>query len=255
MSKSFVIGFVFGLCLLGIAGAGASRQDGKQAAQYQAEIVDATPVQRTVLTENQRFHSRLHNGFGQNPAGKPISQWIASEKGQKEVLGRYVNGKVWLPSGQPELPSDYFGRFAHDSDAIVRGQAINKNSQITEDDSFLFTDYEVVIREVFKNSKTEPINVGSQITVTCLGGKVVLDDVIMKAGGNGVSLLPVNAQDVLLFLRFIPETGGYKLAEYNGAFELNGNSVRPLAGLFPITPGFFDDEPSFLKTIKDVSNR
>lgn len=160
MSKSFVIGFVVGLCLLGIAGAGASRQVGKQAAQYQAEIVDATPVQLGALTQTQRFHSRLHNGFGQNPAAKPISQWIASEKGHMEVLGRYVNGRMFLPPDYPQVPADYFGRLAHDSDAIVRGQTINKNSQITEDDSFLFTDYEVVVREVFKTNKTKPMNVG-----------------------------------------------------------------------------------------------
>ena len=87
-----------------------------------------------------------------------------------------------------------------------------------------------------------------------MGGKIVVDDVIIKPGGNGVALLPVNAQDVLLFLKFAPETEGYKLAN-NGAFELNGMSARPLAGLFNFDPGFFKDESSFLKTIKDLSNK
>jgi len=78
--------------------------------------------------------------------------------------------------------------------------------------------------------------------------------VIIKAGGNAVALLPVNAQDVLLFLKFVPETEGYQLAN-NGAFELNGFSARPLGGYFHFDPAFFKDESSFLKTIKEVSNR
>lgn len=260
MSKGFVIGFALGLALLGIVGAGASRQGRKgeerrDAEKYQAEIADATPLQVGILTRNQRFHSRLHNGYGKNFPGESISEWIASYKGQRTVLERNVYGRMWFSSDQPEIPEHYFARFAEESDAIVRGRAIHKTSQITEDDLFLFTDYDVVVSEVFKNNATRAIDTGDSITVTCLGGKIVRDDVIIKAGGNGVALLQLNVQDVLLFLKFLPETDGYILAKYNGVFDLNGISARPLVGHFNFDPVFFKDQSSFLKTIKDVSNK
>ena len=256
MSKGFVTGFLAGLSLLGIIGVGASltKQKDLEQQKYQAEIVDATSAQVGVMTEKQRFHSRLHNGLGASEGGKTISQLIQTYKGQKVVLGRYLNGRMWLPSDKPEAPEDYFGSFAQESDAIIRGKAVNKASQITEDDSFLFTDYEIVVAEVFKNSTRPLLNAGTTITVTSPGGKIVLDDVVVKAGGNGEAAFPVNAQEVLLFLKYIPETEGFRLTRYNGGFELNGKFVRPLAGIFPITPSFFANQHSFLKTIRAISN-
>jgi hypothetical protein len=262
MSKSFVWGFIVGVALLIVAGVGASRLQDKNAVvkernekQYRTEIVDATPVQPGALTEKQRFHSRLHNGVGMRVDGKTISEWIASYKGQRVFLGTDVLGRRFLASDQLETPEDFFGRLAQESDAVIRGRITGKISQITEDDSFLFTDYDVVVSEVFQNNLTAPIDRGTTITFTSLGGKIVLDDVIMKAGGNGQVLYPISNQDILLFLKFIPETGSYKLTRDTGSFELNGASVRPFAGLFPLPPGVFKNEASFLKVISAVSNK
>lgn len=256
MSKGFVIGFLVGLSLLGIIGVGASpgKQKDLEQQKYQAEILDATSAQLGVMTEKQRFHSRLHNGLVTSVGGMTISQLIQSNRGQKIILGRYVDGRMWLASDKLEAPEDYFGSFAQESDAIIRGRAVNKTSQITEDDTFLFSDYDVVVVDVFKNSTHTLLNAGTTITVTSPGGKIVLDDVIVKAGGNGEAAFPVNAQEVLLFLKYIPETEAFKLTRYNGGFELNGKFVRPLAGIFPIAPSFFANQHSFLKTIKAVSN-
>jgi len=256
MSKGFVIGCLTGLFLLGIIGVGASRPKQKDLEQqkYRAEILDATPVQVGILTRKQRSHSKLYNGYGKHLAGESISEWIATYRGQRIVLQRNVYGRMFFPSEQPDVPEDYFARFAEESDAIVRGRAIGKTSQITEDDSFLFTDYDVVVSEVFKNNSIAPINTGRTITVSYVGGKIVVDGVIIKAGGNAVALLPINAQDILLFLKFVPETEGYQLAN-NGAFELNGTSARPLAGYFHFDPIYFKNESSFLKTIKAVSTK
>ena len=263
MSKRFLIGFVVGLVLMVVGGVGASRlhqNDGQQERrrtelEYQAEIRDATPVRLGVLTPKQRYHSKLHNGSVGDMVGTTISQLIAEYRGQRIVLGRSIYGRMWLASGDPEAPEDYFGSFAKESDAIIRGRAVSKVSQITEDDSFLFTDYELVVSEVFKNNATSPLDKGTSITITCAGGKIIVDEVVVKAGGNGEALLPLDAQDVLLFLKFIPETGSYRLTRYNGGFELNGKTVTPLAGIFPIKPNIFNSERSFLKVVRAVSNK
>jgi hypothetical protein len=260
MSKSFICGFVVGVALL-VAGVGATKWQDQDAIvkernekQYQAEIVDATPVQLGVLTPKQQFHSRLHKGAGMMVGGKTISEWMAFYKGQRIVIRTDILGRRFLPSDQPEIPEDYFRRFAQESDAIIRGRVTGKISQMTEDNSFLFTDYDVLVLDVFKNNLIAPIERGQAITFTSLGGKIVMDEVVMKAGGDGEVLYPVNAQDILLFLKFIPETGSYKLTRGNGSFEINETSVRPFTGLFPLSQGIFKDTASFLKMIKAVSN-
>ena len=252
MWKGLGIGLVVGLASLGLIG-GASQQNSKDLQRFQAEIGDATPIKIGVLTRKQRSHSKLYNGYGKHLPGESISDLIVAYRGKKIVLETNVYGRMFWPSEQPDIPEDYFAQLAQESDAVVRGRAVRKTSQITEDDSFLFTDYDLVVLEVFKNNATAPIDIGGAITVTCLGGKIIADDVILKAGGNGVALLPVNAQDVLLFLKHIPETQAYMLARYDGGFELTGISARPFAGLFHFDSDFFKDENSFLKTIKEVS--
>ena len=258
MSKGFVIGVLVGISLLAIFGIGAAsrpKQKDIEQQKYQVEVAQATPVQLHVMTPKQHFHSRLHNGAGVRVGGKTISDWLTSYGGQRIVLGTDILGRRFFASDQPEAPEDCFGRFAKESDAVIRGKVTSKISQITEDDSFLFTDYDVVVLEVFKNSATGPLDTGTTITFTSLGGEIVLDDVILKAGGKGIPLLPINGHEVLLFLKFVPETGSYKLTQYDGSFELDGTFARPLASGFPLPTDVYEHQAAFLKMIRAVSNK
>lgn len=257
MSKALFLGFVVGVAVFAIGAVGASQLQDKNSGlnqtnerDYQREIGDATPVQLGNLTMRQQFHGRLFNGVGTPVGGKTITEWIASYRGQRVVLSKTIYGHPFLTSAQPPTAEDYFGRLGADSDAIILGKVRKKISHITEDDLFLFTDYYVTVSEVLKDNPSNPISSGSTIGVTWAGGKIVIDDVIMKAGTNGDALLPVSDQDLLLFVKAIPETGAYKLTQGNAAFELNGVSVRPLAGLLPLPSEIFKDQTSFLKTVK-----
>ena len=255
MSKAFIVGFAVGLALLGIIGAGASRPQQKDIEQqrYQAEVVNATPIQLNVMTQKQRVHSRLHNGAGMKVGGKTISTWLTAYKGQRIVLGTDILGRRFIDPDHIETPEGYFGRVAQESDAVIRGKVTGKVSQITEDDSFLFTDYDVTVLEIFKNNTVAPLTIGTAITFTSLGGEVMVDDVILKAGGDGVPLYPIKNQDVLLFLKFVPETGSYKRTTYDGSFELDGTSVRPFTRGFPLLPTAYKDQAAFLKMLKALS--
>jgi hypothetical protein len=90
MSKPFVWGFIVGVALLIVAGVGASRLQDKNAKlkeadekQYQIEVVDATPVQLGVLTEQQRIHSRLYPYYKERrdalPEYRKISDFFAND--------------------------------------------------------------------------------------------------------------------------------------------------------------------------------
>lgn len=209
MSKPFVLGFIVGVALLIVAGVGASRLQrrdaggidaGAEEREYQAKIVDATPVQLGVLTAKQRVHGSLFNEYQERRGGKTISRLVEQAKGKS----RMVKTIAFVGCGSdligPETPGKYFGELAHESDAVIHGTALKKASQITEDDAFVFTDYDVVVKEVLKNNSDALIDTGATIIVTRPGGRVLVDGIIVEAEDMAFEPLPINSNDVVLFL-------------------------------------------------------
>jgi hypothetical protein len=183
--------------------------------------------------------------------GKSISDLVAKVKGK----GKFVETMVFVGMDEelnvPETSENYFGRVARKSDAIISGRVTKKTSQIAENDSFIFTDYAIEIAEVLRNNLAAPVETGATVTVTRPGGKVVLDDVIVKATDYSFAPLLVDS-DVILFLKFIPETGTYCVTEPTASFELDGSSLHPLTQIkFP--PGVLKDKSSFLHALRLVS--
>ncbi len=253
MSKRFLISFVVGLALIVVGSVGAARlkQRDKDQAEFQAELEGATPMQGTVLTERQRMHSKLFNGFRLNE--ERIRDLIAPYKGKKIVYGISVSYRMAEEFNNSETPEGYLGKLTRESDVVVRGKVADKASELTDDGNFIFTDYSVLVKEVLKNNEKAPLSSGTTITVTSPGGKVLIADVIVKTSSNGFGVLPINNHYVVLFLTFLPETGDYRLTRYNGAFELDGTSVRPIASQF--STGFFRDRDSFLETARAVTSK
>jgi hypothetical protein len=262
MSKPFVLGFIVGVALLIVAGVGASRLQRRDAnrveadaeeKEYQAKIVDATPVQLGALSEKQRVHSKLYSHYREIRQGT-ISGLVAQAKGKSRIARTITEVGLGPALIEPETPEKYFGKLAEASDTVIRGRVTKKASLITEDDAYIFTDYELVVTEVLKNTATSPIDTGTTITVTRPGGTVLLDGLIVEAVDMSFEPLPINNHEVVLFLRFIPETGAYKATRDTGSFELDGSILRPLGGSgFP--PGVVRDKDSFLKTVRAISNQ
>jgi hypothetical protein len=156
--------------------------------------------------------------------------------------------------GKPETAESYFGKLAERSDAVVRGRVTRKVSHLTEDDAFLFTDYDFVVTEVLKNNVMVPLYTGATITVTRPGGKILLDGVIVKATDDCFAPLPVGNHNLVLFLKFVPETGAYQATGDTGTFEVDGETLRPLTEV-PFPPGVLRDGDSFLRTTRAVSTK
>ena len=103
-------------------------------------------------------------------------------------------------------------------------------SALTEDEDFLFTDWEMVVEEVLKDNPQAPITVGSEILVTRLGGEIVLNGRSIRAIERAFRPFRPEGR-YLLFLHFIPSTGSYQ-AFNDESFELTGSAVHSLR------PGF-----------------
>src|SRR5215467_2041006 len=224
-SRTFVIGFLAGSALVAVGVVGASRmkqKDPDQQQQYRAELADGTPVQHGQITDNQRIHGRLYANYRQRMIGGSISDIVAraNDKSPKErMLGVELMVGMSPLLTESESASEYFGRLLRLSDAVVRGTVVKKVSQVTEDDGFVFTDYELEVKEVLKNTGKVSLNTGSVITITRPGGKIVEDGIILKVTDHANAPLPLN-RDVVLFLQQIQETGAYKATSSTAAFEL-----------------------------------
>lgn len=257
MSKGFIYGVAVGLVVLAVAGVSASRRHERDSqedksrtelAQYNEALVDATQVQQGVLTERQRLHSRLYPYRA--TTNKTISDLLAHAGGR--ILGIELSGQSQVLT-ESETPENYFGELVRASDAVINGRVTKKLSQITEDDAFLFTDYDVVLTEVVKDNSAKPLTVGATIIVTRPGGKVVVNGIIVRAHDSGFEPLELN-RPLLLFLRYIPESGAYRATRDTGTFEVDGSSIRPL-GKAAFPPNVLRDGVASLQIIRAISTK
>jgi hypothetical protein len=257
MSKAFILGFIVGVALLIIGVSAGPRIQQKNLEEtkaqreldlYQKEVVDATPTQLGVLTERQRNHSKLYS-FYSGRSRKKISELIAHPEGR--VLGIDFGIGLGPKLAQSETPEEYFGKLANVSNAIIRGRVIQKASQITEDDTFIFTDYDVEVIEILKDNAASPLAVGGNITFTHPGGKIVVNGIVVQVKDDHFLPLPIDNKDVVLFLKYVPETGAYQPTRDNGSFQLDGENLRPLTkAQFP--PGVLRKSNLFLQTVRTI---
>lgn len=256
MVKTYTYGLILGLAILIVASVAGYQLQHKEVKytdeeekQYQLEVVDATPVSPGLLGERARIHSRLYTRYKQIRGGSTISAFVTQLEGKSKIIETMVHVPLLVGDDEPRTPEDYFGELSQESDAVIRGTVTSKVSQITEDEAFIFTDYDVLITEVLKNNLADPLGTGATVTVTRPGGKVLLDGIIVKATDQAFSPLPVNKNEVLLFLKFISETGTYQTARPYGSFEIDDSTIKPLTRA-PFPPGVLQSGDSFLKTLR-----
>jgi hypothetical protein len=193
----------------------------------QKEREEATPVQIGVLTEKQRVHSGLYRE--RQGLGKSLREW------SDELVRSGQSGDVTI-SSSPGTP--FFSAApgkktpledaVDDSDAVVIATVTSKESQLTENERYVFTDYEVSVKEVLKDNADSHISPSDMLTVSRPGGKVLLNGHVITVVDEGVKPLSVGGE-YLLFLKFIPKTGAYAtVSENRSGFKLSHGRVTPL---------------------------
>jgi hypothetical protein len=181
----------------------------------------ATPIQRGIMSEKQREHSRLYKQYDTT---QKIPDLVRKEKDDVEVY-RLLPLGADLSGGAATAASETVKRITCNADAVVIGTVRDKASQLTEGESFVFTDYEFTVREVLKNNEAAPIT--AEITVTRPGGTIILNGKRVRALDESFKPLTVG-QEYMLFVRFLPGTGSYTSIESGESFELRINKVKSL---------------------------
>lgn len=189
---------------------------------------EATPIQEGVMSEKQKKHSKIFKGYDVTAKGKKLRDRVA-EEGDVNIY--------WLV-GDKRLPesfnlNNYLQEFARKADAIVVGVVRSKSSQLIEQGSYIFTDYELTVEDVLKNNSTTPLQLNGDITVTRIGGVVKLNGHVVRTIDHSEKLLRSGAR-YLLFLRFDSEAGTYRSLRDNltdGSFQLRGNKIIQVSDL------------------------
>jgi hypothetical protein len=222
MSKSFIAGLIIGAILFLVVGVGAFRQKSQA---INSPDADATPVQLGVMTDQQRIHGKKQDFYKDLNANRTIPELMSTIP--NEDLGIEVQSCGIMPIGSTTAKQFYKGLTLR-SDAVIRGMVKKGTSQITENQGFIFTDYEVEVSEILKNNILSPITIDNTIVVTRPGGKVIFNGQQVTAYDRSYQPLGIN-NEVVLFLQYIPETGGYQTSDPQGSFELTNSGAKPLS--------------------------
>jgi len=109
-------------------------------------------------------------------------------------------------------------------DAVVSGVVSTSVSALTDDGSFVFTDYDFVVDEVFKGAGLAS---GSQIVVSRPGGTVHTRNGDITARLNTFAPLGIG-DHYILFLHLVKDRGTFTTQAELSAFRIDGPSLHVL---------------------------
>jgi hypothetical protein len=213
---------------------------------------EATPIQEGVMSEKQKKHSKIFKRFEGATRGRKLRD-LASESGDVEV--REDVGTTFMP--RAFNLHEYLQGLTCDADAVVIGTVKSKSSQLIDEGTFVFTDYEVTAEEVLKDNTANPITRSSDITVTRAGGTVKLNGHTIRAIDYRGEPLVVGERH-LLYLKFIPITGAcrpFGNAMSDDTLHLYGDKVTQVSRkLLPLGRRGIADLNTFMAEVRNVLN-
>ena len=118
----------------------------------------------------------------------------------------------------PLTPEQEIGRLTARFDAIVMGVATQRHSAIDPTHTFLYSDWVIKVSKVFKYPTA--FQVGSEVTITRLGGDLTLDG---RRIIDETPLFPDLAlgRQYVFFLKALPDTASF-LAVSGATFDVSG---------------------------------
>lgn len=198
----------------------------------QPQQAEATVVQKGPITAKERAYSQEYKELYRERKGRKlseISQETALSGNTHEV--RVIIGEPNIPTIIPK-PAASSSEFLRDlsckADAVVLGYVKNKSAHLTEDETFVFTEYEFSVQEILKDNSASPIEINNSIQLTRPGGLIKLNNQLIRVEDRSYTPLQMKS-NYLLFLRFVSSANGYIVSSFRGDFMLEGNSFKKLS--------------------------
>jgi hypothetical protein len=193
---------------------------------------EPTIVQKGQVTEKERAYSQELKKLYPDRSARKLSdviQFSRSRGNSQEIgVGIGIPDTVMVDDVPFPTKTQFLQDLSCGADAVVSGSVKSKSAHMTEDETFIFTEYEFSIKDVLKDNAASPIKVKEGIHVTRPGGLISLDGQVIRA--NDLSYEPLQpGKEYLLFLRFVPAANGYFVSSPDGDFALTDRSVRTLS--------------------------
>ena len=233
-----------------------------QQAQYDTQIQqdkalqdEATVVQKGKVTETERTYSNEPIYlFGKV---ERISEAIESSKKRGNTKEVRITFPIFgdgvlidLTSVSDQTKAEVLRDLSCKADAIVLGSPKSKASHLTEDETYIYTEYEFSVQNVIKDNSASPIKVNSSIQVTRPGGLIKLNDTVVKLDDDSYAPLQINKQ-YLLFLRYVPRAKGYIVSNLKGDFVLEKQSFKTMSKVGIPKEMSSDDAQSLLNELRN----
>ncbi len=193
---------------------------------------EPTVIQKGKITEKEREYSKEYQKLYQNRNGQKLTtiSEIGKRKGNKKEAGISI-GIPTIPSigNTTEVTlSNFLRELSCQADAVVLGSIQSKSAHLTEDETFVYTEYEFLVLDILKNNSTLPIETDKNIQVTRPGGLIKLDNQVIRVEDKSYEPL-LSKNNYLLFLAFIPTAKGYVVSDVKGDFLLKDNYFEKLS--------------------------
>ncbi len=245
-----VIGIVL-LFVVGLFAITSFRQEAQTAKPQQDEV---TIVHKGQVTEKEREYSKEYKKIYFYRKGQKLSEISETSKrrGNTKEIGVIIGIPDIITVGDNQIPtaSEFLSDLSCKADAIILGSAKRQEAHLTDDETFVYTEYDFSVQRVLKNNLGSPIEVNSTIQITRPGGLIKFDNQIIRAEDLSYEPLQKN-KEYLLFLKFVPTTNGYVVSSPESDFILDNKSFKKLTKLASPEELTSKDSQSLLN---DVSN-
>jgi hypothetical protein len=132
---------------------------------------------------------------------------------------------IKLDGERPKTKAEKLQDTVCQSDVVVVGSIDEKSVHLLDDETFVFTLYKFRVDDILKGSPTLKKN--DALEVVRPGGLIKLDGQVIQAIDD--SFVPLRSgKKYLLFLRFLPESGGYVPTAPESDYLVEGDSLNKL---------------------------
>lgn len=177
-------------------------------------------------TKKEKEYSKVYPKLERKLTG---AAEFAPKRGLKEEMLQTLGQPMFMDlGGKPKTGAEFLGDLVCKSSAIVLGYRNGRTAHLTEDESWVYTEYDFVVKDVLKDNPVSPIDNGGTIQVTRSGGLISYSDQVIRVRGPFTVQLKKN-KIYLLFLHYVPGANGYSAADFQGDFVQTGNRFAPLS--------------------------
>ncbi len=222
------------------------RAKGQNSSRSQKEA--ATPVQDGVLSERQKQHRQLYKDYKGNGKLQDLLNREANNNNDELTVALIPGPPELSPQGTSVSPTQILNKMAAEADAVVVGVVKGKASQLTENGTFIFTDYDLTVEEILKDNRAAHVQSQTSLAVTRPGGKVALNGRAVTAIDRSFKRLAIGGR-YLLFLRYVPATGAYRAFNDRSSFEIDDNKVSAFTEMPDAVFNREQDAASFINEV------